>query len=136
MQKLLTILSRKQPHFQHVSISSVVSDALHKMSCQNLDYLVVIDDNENFAGVLTEHDITSKAMINNTPLNKTIVRDVMNNALPHATGNDTVEGCMQLMQQHHIRFVPVFEEFNFIGVVSSEDILAEAVYNRQEIFDV
>jgi signal-transduction protein with cAMP-binding, CBS, and nucleotidyltransferase domain len=135
MQKLLTILSRKQPHFQNVSSSSFVSDALSQMSCQNLDYLVVVDDNENFAGVLTEHDITTKVMFNNEPLNETVVKDVMNNQLPHATGSDTVEGCMQLMQQHHVRFVPVFEEFNFLGVVSSEDILAEAVYNRSEIFD-
>lgn len=135
MQKLLTILSRKQPHFHNVSSSSFVSDALSQMSCQNLDYLVVVDDNENFAGVLTEHDITTKVMFNNSPLNKTVVRDVMNRQLPHATGSDTVEGCMQLMQQHHVRFVPVFEDFNFIGVVSSEDILAEAVYNRLEIFD-
>lgn len=135
MQKLLTILSRKQPHFQHVSSSSSVSDALSKMSCQNLDYLVVIDDNENFAGVLTEHDITSKVMFNNEPLNKTFVKDVMNNQLPYASGSDTVEGCMQLMQQHHVRFVPVFDEFNFIGVISSEDLLAEAVYKRLEIFD-
>jgi signal-transduction protein with cAMP-binding, CBS, and nucleotidyltransferase domain len=136
MQKLQTILSRKQPHFQNVSTSSFVSDALYQMSCQNLDYLVVVDDNENFAGVLTEHDITMKVMFYNEPLNKTVVKDVMNNQLPHATGSDTVEGCMQLMQQHHIRFVPVFEEFHFIGVVSSEDILAEVVYNRLEIFDV
>ena len=136
MQKLQTILSRKQPHFQNVSTSSFISDALYQMSCQNLDYLVVVDDNENFAGVLTEHDITMKVMFYNEPLNKTVVKDVMNNQLPHATGSDTVEGCMQLMQQHHIRFVPVFEEFHFIGVVSSEDILAEVVYNRLEIFDV
>jgi CBS domain-containing protein len=136
MQKLQTILSRKQPHFQNVSISSYVSDALYQMSCQNMDYLVVIDDNENFAGVLSEHDITSKVMFANKPLHKTKVSDIMNNRLPHATGNDTIEGCMQLMQQHHTRFVPVFEEFNFIGVVSSEDLLAEAVYNRQEIFDI
>ncbi|MCW3116235.1 MAG: hypothetical protein JWM28_317, partial [Chitinophagaceae bacterium] len=55
MQKLLSILSRKQTYFQNVSSSSYVSEALFQMSCQNLDYLVVIDDNENFAGVLTEH---------------------------------------------------------------------------------
>ncbi|MES1217072.1 MAG: CBS domain-containing protein [Bacteroidota bacterium] len=136
MQKLISILSKKQPHFHNVSSSSLVSDALSKMSCQNSDYVVVIDENENFAGVLTEHDITTKVMTSSTPLNEIFVKDVMNRQLPHAEVNDTVEGCMQLMQQHHVRFVPVFEEFNFIGVVSSEDLLQEAVYKRSEIFDV
>ncbi|MCW3117248.1 MAG: hypothetical protein JWM28_1330, partial [Chitinophagaceae bacterium] len=74
-------------------------------------------------------------LLSNSPLNKTVVRDVMNNRLPHASGSDTVEACMQLMQRHRVRFVPVFDDFNFIGVVSSEDLLAEAVYNRLEIFD-
>ena len=135
MQKLSSILSRKPRHFQHISASSYVSEALSQMNCQNRDYLVVVDDNDSFAGVLTEHDITSKVMFIDRPLNKTLVKDIMNSQLPCAAGSDTLEGCMQLMQQHHTRFVPVFDDFNFIGVVSSEDILAEAVYNRLEIFD-
>ncbi len=135
MEKIASILSRKQSHFNNVSSSSLVSDALHKMSCQNIDYVVVIDENENFAGLLSEHDIATKVMLINKPLNKTKVSDVMNSRLPHATSYDTVEECMQLMQRHRTRYVPVFEDFNFIGVISSEDILSEAVHNRLEIFD-
>jgi signal-transduction protein with cAMP-binding, CBS, and nucleotidyltransferase domain len=135
MEKIASILSRKQSHFHNVPSSSLVSDALFKMSCQNIDYLVVLDENENFAGLLSEHDIATKVMYINKPLNKTRVSDVMNNRLPHATSVDTVEECMQMMQRHHIRFVPVFDDFNFVGVISSEDILSEAVHNRLEIFD-
>jgi FOG: CBS domain len=59
----------------------------------------------------------------------------MNKGLPAATTDDTVETCMQLMRQHHVRYLPVFEIHSFRGIVSSEDILEEAVYNRMEIFD-
>jgi signal-transduction protein with cAMP-binding, CBS, and nucleotidyltransferase domain len=135
MEKIASILSRKQSHFNNVSSSSLVSDALYKMSCQNIDYVVVVDDNENYAGILSEHDIASKVMFINKPLNTTKVSDVMNNRLPHATAYDTIEECMQLMQRHQTRFVPVFEDFNFVGVISSEDILSEAVHNRLEIFN-
>jgi len=135
MEKLSVILSRKQSSFHHVSSSCAVSDAISKMRCQNIDYLVVVDDNDHFAGLITDHEIAEKAMMINRPLNKTMVCDVMNNRLPHAEANDTVEGCMKMMQRHHTRFVPVFDDFNFIGVISSEDILQEAVYNRMEIFD-
>jgi len=136
MEKITSILSRKQSRFNNVLSSSLVSEALFQMSCQNIDYLVVVDENENFTGLLSEHDITSKVMFMNLPLNTVKVRDVMNRNLPHATTDDTIEDCMQLMQRHHTRFVPVFEEFNFAGVISSEDILSEAVHNRREIFDV
>jgi CBS domain containing-hemolysin-like protein len=42
---------------------------------------------------------------------------------------------MQLMRQHHVRYLPVFEIHSFRGIVSSEDIIEEAVNNRMEIFD-
>ncbi|HET9744167.1 MAG TPA: CBS domain-containing protein, partial [Chitinophagaceae bacterium] len=54
---------------------------------------------------------------------------------PAATTDDTVERCMQLMRQHHVRYLPVFEDYSFRGIVSTEDILEEAVNNRMEIFD-
>lgn len=135
MEKIANILSRKQSHFHNVNSSSLVSDALSKMSCQNIDYVVVINDNQQYAGLVSEHEITSKVMAENKPLNKTKVSDIMNNRLPHASSYDSVEECMQLMQRHHTRFVPVFEDFDFIGIISSEDILSEAVQNRLEIFD-
>lgn len=135
MEKLSVILSRRQSSFHHISPSCAVSDAISKMRCQNIDYLVVVDENDHFAGIISDHEIAEKAMTINKPLNKTMVCDVMNNWLPHAEASDTIEVCMQMMQRHHARFVPVFEDFNFVGVVSSEDILQEAVYNRLEIFD-
>jgi predicted transcriptional regulator len=59
----------------------------------------------------------------------------MNESLPVATTDDTVEMCMQLMRQHNVRYLPVFENFTFRGIVSSEDILEEAVKSRTGIFD-
>ncbi|MBS1574921.1 MAG: CBS domain-containing protein [Bacteroidetes bacterium] len=135
MEKITSILSRKQSHFNYVSSSSLVSDALSKMSCQDIDYVVVINEDQQFAGIVTEHDIASKVIAVNRPMSKTKVSDIMNNRLPYASSYDTVEECMQLMQRHHTRYIPVFDDFNFVGVISSEDILSEAVYNRLEIFD-
>jgi len=135
MEKVTKILARKQPYFNTVSSSSMISDALYRMSCENSDYLIVIDE-ESFLGVLTEHDITSKAMFAGQPLNKTCVKEMMNTRLPVATTNDTLEGCMKLMLQFNVRYLPVFENSHFCGIISSDDILQEAVYNRAEIFDL
>ena len=105
------------------------------MCCENVEFLVVIDDDERYMGLITEHDIASGVIVSNKQLEKIKVKDIMNIRLPVATTEDTVEKCMQLMRQHHVRYIPVFENFNFKGIVSSEDILEEAVNNRMEIFD-
>jgi CBS domain-containing protein len=134
MEKITSILAKKELHFHTVSPGSSADTALSRMCHENVDYLIVMDDN-NYVGLLTEHDITSKVLITNKQLAKTKVSDIMNKGLPAATTDDTVERCMQLMRQHHVRYLPVFEIHSFRGIVSTEDILEEAVNNRMEIFD-
>lgn len=135
MEKITSILAKKQPHFHTVSPATSLEDALNQMCCENVDHLVVIDDDERFLGVISEHEVATKAIVSGKSLSKTEVKDMMNTKLPFATTNDSVEKCMQMMRRFNVRWVPVFENFTFKGVVSSEDILDEAVYNRSGIFD-
>lgn len=134
MEKITSILAKKEPHFHTVTPGSSADTALSRMCHENVDYLIVMDEGK-YVGLLTEHDIASKVVITNRLLTKTKVSDIMNKGLPAATTDDTVETCMQLMRQHHVRYLPVFEIHSFRGIISSEDILEEAVNNRMEIFD-
>ena len=134
MEKVTSILAKKELHFNTVSPGSSADAALSRMCHENVDYLIVMEEGQ-YVGLLTEHDITSKAVVRNRQLAKTKVGEVMNNRLPAATTDDTIERCMQLMRQHHVRYLPVFEIHSFRGIVSTEDIIEEAVNNRMEIFD-
>ncbi|HVZ55363.1 MAG TPA: CBS domain-containing protein [Chitinophagaceae bacterium] len=135
MEKLVNILLRKQPNFHTISGSSTVRDALCQMNCENVDYLVVTDEADRFLGVISDHDITSQVMVAARPLEQTLVRDVMNNRLPHASTSDSLGGCMQLMQRHRARYIPVFEGLNFRGVVTSDDLVHELAYSGGEVLD-
>jgi len=135
MENITTILAKKQAHFNKISPNSSVSDALCRMSCQHTDYLIVIDDEENFLGLLTEHDIATKTIFNNQSITSTRVKTVMNRNWPVADAGQSVEYCMKLMRRFNVRYVPVFDNLNFVGVVSSEDIIQEAVSHRFGIFD-
>ncbi len=134
MEKITSILVKKELHFHTIPSGSSVDTALSRMCHENVDYLIVMEEGK-YVGLITEHDITSKAVVRNKQLSKTKVGEVLNNRLPAATTDDTVERCMQLMRQHHVRYLPVFEDYSFRGIVSTEDILEEAVNNRMEIFD-
>ena len=135
MEKVTSILSRKEAHFHTVSPEWLITDALQQMHCENVDYLIVIDDNDRFLGILSDHDITSKVVFGRKSLQNSTVREVMNTNLPVVTVLDTVEKCMRTMRQHNVRFVPVFDGFEFKGVVSSDDIIYEIIANRSEVFD-
>ncbi|HEY1869834.1 MAG TPA: CBS domain-containing protein [Chitinophagaceae bacterium] len=135
MEPITSILQRKEARLYTVSPESYVTDALQQMRSGNVDYLVVINTENRFLGILTDHDIATKIIFGNKPLHKTFVREIMNTRLPVVTTTDTVEKCMRTMQQHNVRFLPVFDGFDFRGVVSSDDIIHEVVENRMEIFD-
>jgi len=136
MENVTVLLSKKQSHFNKISPNSSISDALCRMSCQNTDYLIVVDDDEKFLGLLTDHDIATKTVFANKSLTSTKVRQMMNTRWPVADAENTVEDCMKLMSRYNVRYVPVFKNLSFLGVVSTDDILQEAVSHRSKIFDV
>ncbi len=136
MENVTVLLSKKQSHFNKISPNSSISDALCRMSCQNTDYLIVVDDDEKFLGLLTDHDIATKTVFANKSLTTTKVKQMMNTRWPVADADNTVEDCMKLMSRYNVRYVPVFKNLSFLGVVSTDDILQEAVSHRSKIFDV
>ena len=136
MENVTVLLSKKQSHFNKISPNSSISDALCRMSCQNIDYLIVVDDDEKFLGLLTDHDIATKTVFANKSLTTTKVKQMMNTRWPVADADNTVEDCMKLMSRYNVRYVPVFKNLSFLGVVSTDDILQEAVSHRSKIFDV
>lgn len=136
MENVTVLLAKKQSHFNKISPNCTISDALCRMSCQNTDYLIVMDDDERFLGLLTEHDIATKTIFNNRSITLTKVNQLMNTRMPAADSENTVEDCMRLMKRFNVRYVPVFNNLNFLGVVSSDDIITEAVNHRLNIFDI
>jgi signal-transduction protein with cAMP-binding, CBS, and nucleotidyltransferase domain len=136
MENVTVLLARKQSHFNKISPNSTISDAICRMSCQNTDYLIVVDEDENFLGLLTEHEIATKAIFNNRSITLTKVNQLMNTRLPAASADDTIEDCMRLMRRFNVRYIPVFQDWRFLGVVSADDIIQEAVSHRSRIFDV
>ena len=135
MEKVITLLDKKQSHFNKISPDCSLSDAFGRMSSQNAEYLSVVDDNEKFLGILTEHDIARKTVYSNQSPDKINVKEVMNTKIPFANIDDSIHYCILLMKQYHTRYLPVFESFSFRGIISRDDILEEAMHSKKGIFD-
>ena len=105
------------------------------MNSENTGYLIVVDNNDNFLGLLTEHEIAAKGMYSIKNADTIKVDELMNTKLPWANCDDTVEACMRLMCQHHVQQIPVFENFHFRGIISADDLLQEVMLMRTEVFD-
>ena len=133
MERIVDVIEKNQPQFNTISTSTTVRDALYKMYCENVDYLIVNEENR-FAGILTEHDITSKVLFSDKPLQNTVVQEFMTTAIPIVTADDSLEYAMQLLEHHNARYLTVYDGFNFKAVISAQDLMRQALKKRNEIF--
>jgi CBS domain-containing protein len=134
MERIADVLARKYPQFNTVVPDCLVSDALYQMCSENVEYLIVLED-DKFQGVITDHDIASRILFENRPLNKIAVKEFMSRTLPVTTPETSLEQCMQLMERYGVRHLAVFDRFDFMGVVSSYDLMHEALTNRSAVFN-
>ena len=125
MERVNDLLASKYPQFNTVSADCLVSDALYQMCCENVDFLIVMDE-DRFRGIITDHDIASKILFEDRPLNKIEVREFMNISLPVATPEASLQSCMQLMERFNARHVVIYDRFEFRGVISTYELMKEA----------
>jgi predicted transcriptional regulator len=134
MECIADVLRHKYPQFNTTSPRRSINEALHQMRCENVDHLIVMDD-ERFLGVLTEHDIVDKMLYRSSGLDQATVKEFMSTYLPMVTLNDSLEYCMQLMERHNVRHLVIYDRFTFKGVVSSHDLMKQALSKRKLVFE-
>jgi signal-transduction protein with cAMP-binding, CBS, and nucleotidyltransferase domain len=134
MEQVSDLLARKYPQFNTAATECLVSDALYQMCCENADYLIVMEDNK-FKGIITDHDIASRILFENRPLNQIKVSEFISTALPVATPEMSLRSCMKLMERYGVKHLVIYDRFDFKGVVSSHELMQEALNSRSELFE-
>ena len=130
MKTLLDVLSKKSLHFNFVSPDSKVIDAIALMKIEDMSYVVVMQDH-NYLGVLTERDYTQKVILQNRNSSATMVKEIMNTDLPVVTVNDSCEKSMEIMNTFKVRYLPVFDGYTFKGVITINDLLEASVEENE-----
>lgn len=66
---------------------------------------------------------------------ETMVKDIMTTDLPSISRDHTVEECMQLMSSRNIRYLPVIENSQLVGLLSIMDLVTETITIQKETID-
>lgn len=127
------ILNRKGSDTVTVPSELSVKDAL-KIMAENDIGSVVVMDGEEFLGIMTERDYSRKIILKNRNSTDTLVKDIMSD-LPRVSPSDTVEHAMALLNDHHIRYLPVFEDDALAGIISISDLIQETLLSQQRTID-
>ncbi|GAA4733706.1 CBS domain-containing protein [Flavisolibacter ginsenosidimutans] len=132
MKKVADILKRKGKEIISVTPQTTVLDALRLMADRNIGSVLVTENNE-YKGLMSERDYSRKIVLKGKSSTDTLVADIMTSDLPTVHPNDSIEQCMQLLSDKHIRYLPVFEDGKLTGIISINDVVKEIMLSQEEI---
>jgi CBS domain-containing protein len=99
-----------------------VLDALRAMSDHNVGAMPVLEGG-CLLGVFSERDYARKIVLKGRHSNDTPVREVMSRDVITVGLDETLEDCMRLMSEKHIRHLPVVEDCKLVGHFSIRDLM-------------
>ena len=134
MNKVNDILNRKGHKVISVLPETSVKEALMVMAQNNMGSVIVME-NDNFLGIMTERDYSRKIILKGKNSTDTKVRDIMATDFPNLHLNDTVAHCMELMNEKNIRYLPVFVERKLKGIISISDVISETLLAQQQTIE-
>ncbi|HCR48856.1 MAG TPA: histidine kinase [Bacteroidetes bacterium] len=134
MHTVADILKRKGSNIYSVTPDTLIRDVLHLMNDKNIGAVVVMEK-EQYLGIFTERVYARRVVIKGKSSNKNKVGEVMATDFPRVRKKDKLNQCMQLMTTNNIRYLPVFEEDSFVGIISIIDVVMEELEMQKELVE-
>lgn len=126
MNTVRKLIKQKGSHVWTTSKDSIVTDAMKLMSEKRIGSLVVVEG-DNVIGIFTERDYARKIGPNNRNPEKTRIEEVMTTELITVDPSQSVNVCMNLMVDNHIRHLPVMEGGKLAGIISVGDVVKDII---------
>jgi CBS domain-containing protein len=125
--KVGDILRKKTARISTIRMNETVAIAAQVMRASNVSALVVKDvvrtEGNTAVGMFTERDVVRAIAEHGAAgVNMKVSQLISVQQLVWCSSEDTLEDVRHLMNQHHIRHLPVIDNYSLCGVVSIRDI--------------
>lgn len=109
-----------------------VMAVLQAMADNDVNGVLVID-NGQLLGIVTERDYALKVELKGRTARETRAREIMTSDVVCASADDSCERCMEVMHSEWVRHLPVIEQGKVIGVLFLRDVLEEVVAEDEHL---
>ena len=130
MRTVQQLLDEKGHDIQSVHPDESVYDAIQKLANANIGSLIVVEDDRP-VGIFTERDYARSVILKGKSSPTTPVRDIMTTRVVYARPDQTVEECMAVMTDKHIRHLPVLDGEKLIGMISIGDLVKSIIAEQK-----
>jgi CBS domain-containing protein len=129
--KINKVLQNKGGGFVYsVQSNNTVYEALTLMAEKNIGAVLVIDDGQ-LVGIFSERDYARKGILQGRTAQQTLIKEVMTSKLITISTEQTLDECMQIMSEKHIRHLPVVDEGVLGGIISINDVVSTIIHDQR-----
>jgi CBS domain-containing protein len=130
MARVSALLARKSGDVLTVAPDATVLEASRLMNDRGVGSVLVLKEGQ-LAGIFTERDLMRRVVAMDLLPGTTLVGDVMTTSLVTCTPDASVVDCSAMMSQRHIRHLPVVGPDGIVGVITTGDLLAHELYEKE-----
>ncbi|UHG89123.1 CBS domain-containing protein [Spirosoma oryzicola] len=117
-----------------VSSNETVLDAIKLMADKNIGAVLVVD-NGKLVGIFSERDYARKIILKDRHSSDTRVADVMTAHVITIEPEQSLEECMIIMSDRHIRHLPVMDMDTLVGIISINDVVTAIIRDQKTRID-
>ena len=130
MQTVNQLLQAKGYDVWSVPPDANIFDALRLMADKDVGALLVLEGGK-VVGIFSERDYARKIVLHGKASRDTPVAEVMTRRVFYVRPDQTIEDCMALMSDKHIRHLPVIQDGALVGVISIGDVVKSIISEQQ-----
>jgi CBS domain-containing protein len=108
-----------------VPMSAPIEQAARLMRDEDIGDVIVINDEGALVGLVTDRDITIRAIADGRNPSDTAVREICSADLVTATPTEDVSEVAELMRSQAVRRIPVVDGDRPVGIVSLGDLAVD-----------
>ncbi len=131
MVTVANVLEENGHRLWFVTPDSTVKDAIQIMTDYELEALPVMEDG-NLVGIFSQLDFFTKMIKKRRLTEEMPVREIMTSNNSFATPGQSVEDCLALMAENHLRYLPVKKGASLVGLLSKSDVLGTIVSDQKD----
>ena len=135
MLNVAHVLKRKaEQQIYTIHPDATVLDAISLMAEKGIGALVVVDADQ-VVGILSERDYARKVALMERSSQQTRVADIMTSKVLTVERKTSIDSCLNLMTDKHLRHLPVVENGELLGLVSIGDLVKGVIEQQQSLID-
>lgn len=134
MITLRHLLDTKGYNIWSINPDATVYEAIEMLAEKDIGALIVMEG-EELVGVFSERDYARKLRLKGKYSIDTKVSEVMSSDVITLGPEQTLEDCMAVMTQKHVRHLPIMEEGKVIGVISIGDAVNATIANQEFLIE-